>query len=228
MPRRITPRQSSFLATTVCFATTLAVVLTSAGTAQAGGSYFTSSANSARSSNGLSAYSVSGELSSIAQRHAQSMAARRSIFHNSSLSSQACCWRSLGENVGAGQSQSQVQRAFMSSSSHRANILSSRFNEIGVGVATGSDGKIYVDEVFRARTGSSGSGRVSTTRRSTSQPAATVTRTTRRVAAVPVRRLSAAALLARKLHVATANRQRPPDPVAAALTFSAVMSRLSR
>ncbi|MDX6287267.1 MAG: hypothetical protein QOG53_2752 [Frankiales bacterium] len=226
MPRRTTPRPfTPFLATAVCFATAIVVVLTSAGQAQASAGYFTSRANSARASNGLSSYAVAGDLSSIAQRHAQSMAARRTIYHNSSLGSEACCWRSIGENVGSGQSESQVQSAFMNSSGHRGNILSTTFNEIGVGVAKGSDGNYYVDEVFRARTGSSGSSYVH--RSTTHQSSATATRSVRRSAATPVRRLTAAQLLARKLHLATSIQHRPPDPVAAALSFSTVMSTLT-
>jgi hypothetical protein len=198
----------------------------SAGQAQAGSGYFTSSANSSRSSHGLSSYSVASDLTSIAQRHASAMASRGSIYHNSSLGSEACCWRSIGENVGAGQSESQVQSAFMNSSAHRANILSSTFNEIGVGTARGSDGQIYVDEVFRARTGSSSSSGTTTSKRThhSSPPSSG----THRAAPVTAPRpLSAAALLARKLQAAAALRKHPPDPVAAAFSFSIVMSRLT-
>jgi hypothetical protein len=47
---------------------------------------------------------------------------------------------------------SQIQRAFMASSSHRANILSSSYLQVGIGTARGSDGRLYVDELFRRPT----------------------------------------------------------------------------
>jgi hypothetical protein len=216
-----------------CSAIAATVVLAAAGEAGAGGSYFTSSANSSRSSHGLSSYAVASDLTSIAQRHASAMAARRSIYHNSSMGSEVCCWRAIGENVGSGPSDSSVQSAFMNSSSHRANILSSTFNEIGVGTAKGSDGLIYVDEVFRARTGSSGSTHHSSSssshRSSSSSSSARTTtpRSTPRVTAAPPRRLSVAALLQRKLRVLAAARGKPHDPVAAAFSFNFVMARLT-
>jgi hypothetical protein len=37
----------------------------------------------------------------------------------------------------------------MASARHRANILSRSFTQIGIGTARGSDGRLYVDEVFR-------------------------------------------------------------------------------
>jgi hypothetical protein len=230
VPRRPTPRLISiFITTPVCCALTLAVVLGSADRALAGSGYFTSSANGARSSHGLSSYSVASDLSSIAQRHANAMAARRTIYHNSSLGSEACCWQSIGENVGSGQSDSQVQSAFMNSSPHRSNILSSTFNEIGVGTATGSDGQIYVDEVFRARMGSHGSAGHVTQTKTTHHSSGVVAQRPRRATSVAVapRRLTPGELLARKLHAAARSRQHPPDPFAAAFSFSAVMSRLT-
>jgi hypothetical protein len=229
MPRRPPPRHSvSFVSAVTSAGIALALVVVAAGEAHAGSSYFISRANSARSSNGLSSYSVASDLSAIAARHARSMASRRSIYHNSSLASEACCWRSIGENVGAGQSESSIQNAFMSSSAHRANILSSTFNEIGVGTARGSDGKVYVDEVFRARTGSHGSTRKVTRSTSTTHRSSSSTGTSRPRAAAPApRKPSAAALLARKLQELSAARGTQPDPVAAALSFNVMMSRLT-
>lgn len=113
--------------------------------------------NSARANHGLARYSVSSDLSRLAQEHANWMAAHQSLQHTSNLSSKVCCWRSVGENVGYGSTAREVFNAFMGSSSHRANILSSRFTQIGVGVARSSNGYLYVDQIFRQPTHSSGS-----------------------------------------------------------------------
>ena len=114
---------------------------------------FVSDTNSARSQHGLRAYVVSSDLSSIANRWAAHMAANRTLEHNPNAYSEVCCWQSMGENVGEGATVSQIQQAFMNSTTHRDNILSSAYTEIGVGTARGSDGQLYVDELFRQPTG---------------------------------------------------------------------------
>jgi cysteine-rich secretory family protein len=104
--------------------------------------------NAERANRGLSKLSTASDLMSIAHRHSAQMASRRSIFHNSSLTSEVRGWRAIGENVGRGPTVSSVHNAFMSSSSHRAHILSGRYKQIGTGVVKGSDGYLYVTEVF--------------------------------------------------------------------------------
>src|SRR5436305_14143438 len=88
-------------------------------------SQFVSATNSARASHGLHGYSVAADLTSVARRWAAHMAAHRQLAHNPSFTSQVCCWSHVGENVGVGPSVSAIQRAFMASSPHRANILNS-------------------------------------------------------------------------------------------------------
>src|SRR6059058_2184767 len=115
-------------------------------------SQFVADTNSARSSHGLRHYAVSGDLNSVARRWAAHMAARHQLAHNPSFTSEVCCWTHIGENVGVGPSVSAIQRAFMASSPHRANILSSSCTQVGIGTARGSDGRLYVDELFRRPT----------------------------------------------------------------------------
>ena len=116
---------------------------------------FVSYTNSARSQHGLPAYVVSSDLTSIANQWAAHMAANRTLAHNPNAYSQVCCWRAMGENVGVGSTASQIQQAFMASSEHRGNILSSTYTEVGIGTARGSDGQLYVDELFRLPSGAS-------------------------------------------------------------------------
>lgn len=105
-------------------------------------------ANAERANRGLSSLSVASDLMSIAHRHSVEMAQQRSIYHNSSVTSEVRGWRAIGENVGRGPTASSVHRAFMGSSSHRAHILNSRYKQIGTGAVKGSDGYLYVTEVF--------------------------------------------------------------------------------
>jgi cysteine-rich secretory family protein len=107
--------------------------------------------NGERSSRGLRRLSMASDLSSIAERHSRSMAGQHRIYHDSNLPYEVSGWRALGENVGRGSSARSIHRAFMSSSTHRAHILGTRYNQIGVGAVRGSDNLLYVTEVFAAR-----------------------------------------------------------------------------
>jgi hypothetical protein len=91
-------------------------------------------------------------LNAIAQAHAESMASQGRIFHNASYPSGAGAWFAYGENVGYATSVDSVEKAFMASSTHRANILSPVYTHVGVGVATWSGGVMAVED-FLARPG---------------------------------------------------------------------------
>lgn len=110
--------------------------------------------NSARDSRGLGSLSVRSDLTRVAQRHAEWMAANRTLAHSNNLGSKVCCWKAIGENVGMGSTARQIFNAFMGSSSHRANILSGRYTQIGVGAARSGDGRLWVAQVFRQPSGS--------------------------------------------------------------------------
>jgi uncharacterized protein YkwD len=80
------------------------------------------------------------------------MAAQQRLFHSSSLTSGIQGgWTAIGENVGSGQSIQQLASMFEASSTHRANLLNGAYNQIGVGVAHGADGQVYVTEFFVGR-----------------------------------------------------------------------------
>jgi hypothetical protein len=146
----------SFRRVSVVLAVLLPLTVLSGSEAFAGSeSEFVSRTNGARASYGVRAYAVRSDLTSVARRQAARMAAQHTIYHNPNLGSEVSGWRSVGENVGMGPSVSSIHSAFMNSSSHRSNILSTTFTEVGIGTATGSDGKIYVSEVFRTPAGAS-------------------------------------------------------------------------
>jgi len=137
---------------TIAVLTATAVLPLAAGADSSSEGAFVSDTNSARSDHGLRAYAVSGDLTSVARRWAAHMAATRTLAHNPNYGSEVCCWTQIGENVGEGQSVSQIQRAFMNSPEHRANILSTSFTQVGIGTARSSDGRLWVDEIFRRPT----------------------------------------------------------------------------
>jgi uncharacterized protein YkwD len=111
--------------------------------------------NASRSANGLGPLSVAGDLSSAAVARAQVMAANGALSHTPDLGSGLCCWSWLGENVGYAYSVTQTHQMFMNSAPHRANILSSQADEVGVGVVV-RNGTLWVAEVFRGRAGDAG------------------------------------------------------------------------
>lgn len=110
--------------------------------------------NAQRASAGLRALRLEPRLSRAARRHAADMARKRYFAHDSLDGSnfldrirragylrEAVSWRA-GENLawgsGGRSTPRSVTRAWMGSGGHRANILSSRFRDIGIGVARGA------------------------------------------------------------------------------------------
>ena len=103
--------------------------------------------NEIRVQNGLSALTYNWELSRVARYKSQDMVDNRYFSHTSPtygtpfqmIRSFGLSYRSAGENIAYGQRTAQaVVNAWMNSSGHRANILSSSYTQIGVGyVANG-------------------------------------------------------------------------------------------
>ena len=103
--------------------------------------------NEIRAQNGLSALTYNWELSRVARYKSHDMVDNRYFSHTSPtygtpfqmIRSFGLSYRSAGENIAYGQRTPQaVVNAWMNSSGHRANILSSSYTQIGVGyVANG-------------------------------------------------------------------------------------------
>ena len=119
--------------------------------------------NQARSDAGLPPLTVAPELVESARRYASYMATAGFFAHEgpdgSTLVSRAEAagyrgWTYLAENLAGGQPDpGSVVRAWLNSPGHRANILSSRVREIGVGYANRSGSKYlhYWAQEFGAR-----------------------------------------------------------------------------
>jgi uncharacterized protein YkwD len=92
--------------------------------------------NSFRHAHGLPALHQSGPLQAMAQRHARSMAARRSMDH-ADFYTQRGRAGARAENVAAGcASESCVMSLWAESSGHRANMLLSDVRNYGLASAT--------------------------------------------------------------------------------------------
>jgi hypothetical protein len=110
---------------------------------------FTAMTNADRRAHGLAPLATSADLEAFAQRRAEEMARAGDVWHTRNLGNYIANWMRLGENVGMGPYLSDIQRGFMASSTHRNNILSARFRQIGVGVASDGAHHLYVAVIFR-------------------------------------------------------------------------------
>jgi uncharacterized protein YkwD len=125
--------------------------------------------NRVRARHGLRPFRLNAKLSRAARRHSRDMVRRRYFAHDSLdgrspfdrmrathyVPRRASWW--LGENIGWGSGSfsepSAMVRAWMHSPSHRANILSRRFRDIGIGIVArapvGGGGATYTTDFGR-------------------------------------------------------------------------------
>jgi uncharacterized protein YkwD len=101
----------------------------------------------------------SAELSRAAELQAEQMAAAGKLAHeipgsryptlSSRLKLVGYAYRSSGENVAEGYtSGAALMASWMTSPPHRANILSAKYTETGVGMARSKSGRVYSVQVF--------------------------------------------------------------------------------
>lgn len=99
------------------------------------------------------------ELTRAAQIHAEQMAAAGKLAHDlpgarfpslaSRLKVVGYAYRNVGENVAEGYtSGAALMAGWMTSAPHRANVLSARYTETGVGMARSRTGRTYHAQVF--------------------------------------------------------------------------------
>ena len=108
--------------------------------------------NAQRNGKGLSALAPSAQLVEAAQKHACDNAGRNKMTHTGSDGSKLGSrikragyrYGKANENVGWGyRDPGAMLKGWMASDGHRRNILARGTRDIGVGVATGSDGNAY-------------------------------------------------------------------------------------
>jgi uncharacterized protein YkwD len=125
--------------------TALAIALTTAvlgAPAHAGGSKW-----SDRHAN----VGINRTMSKIALRHSRWMASSDKLVHTSNPAAaylKGMSWHCWGENIAvSGGTIADVEKAFMASPEHRANILNSCFKHVAIG-ATRVDGVLWVTVFF--------------------------------------------------------------------------------
>lgn len=113
--------------------------------------------NQERAKAGLQPLTHNWELSRVARYKSMDMRDRGYFSHTSPtygspftmIKNFGINYSAAGENIAQGQATPQaVVNAWMNSSGHRANILSTNYTEIGVGYAAGGSGKHYWTQMF--------------------------------------------------------------------------------
>jgi uncharacterized protein YkwD len=99
-------------------------------------------------------------LAAVARAHSEEMARNGYFSHEAAdgawpaqrISAAGILWVRVGENIASCQSIAQAESTFMDEPkferNHRWNILSPDYTRVGVGIAKGSDGMLYITEDF--------------------------------------------------------------------------------
>jgi len=133
-------------------ATITAILLAAlgAGSASAAPGTWLSRINSYRAANGQVRLAEDAQASQVAQQWTQQMAARNSLSHNPSYSTQVTTsWYRIGENVGYGGTEATLFQAFVNSPGHRANLLRPEYNRVGIGQVV-ANGRVWTTHIFIA------------------------------------------------------------------------------
>lgn len=112
--------------------------------------------NGDRISNGLPALETDAELCRIARIKSADMRDNGYFAHESPtygrvgdmLRRFGYAYTAAGENIAHHAGVDKAQAAFMSSAGHRANILSTAWSKVGIGVVTDRNGFIYATQIF--------------------------------------------------------------------------------
>ena len=113
--------------------------------------------NQERANRGISQLNENWEVSRVARIKSQDMIDNNYFSHNSPiygspfkmLTDFGIRYTQAAENIASGQQTAQqVMNSWMNSSGHRANILNSNFNQIGVGIARRNSGPYYFTQLF--------------------------------------------------------------------------------
>jgi uncharacterized protein YkwD len=103
--------------------------------------------NADRKTHGRRALPVQIDAQNKAQAWAERLARENRLYHSKLSDGISTKWCSLGENVGYGPSVAAIQDGYMKSPGHRANVLDTKWNGVGVGYATNGN-RIYTVQVF--------------------------------------------------------------------------------
>lgn len=100
------------------------------------------------------------QLAAVALKHSEEMAETGQFSHRGMdgsmpvdrVSKAGIRWLATGENIAKADTVFQAEALFMNEPkfqpNHRGNILGSKYNRVGIGIARGSDGSLYITQEF--------------------------------------------------------------------------------
>jgi uncharacterized protein YkwD len=152
--------RTRIVAARIVLVATLALGLVAAGSAHAGASTggprsrMYRATNHSRTNHSVKKVDIHYRISKLARRHSVAMARKGKIFHTADPAGKyldGIAWSTWGENVGvtAGTIAS-LEKAFMHSKPHKANILNERFRRVAIGTYRDSDELLWVTVFFYA------------------------------------------------------------------------------
>ena len=107
--------------------------------------------NIARRAGGLAPLFINTRVADSSRTWSSSMRSRGTLSHDPNLATIIAQiipdWQRVGENVGVGYDVTSLHQALMNSAGHRANIMGD-YNQVGVGVVVGGDGRLWVTARF--------------------------------------------------------------------------------
>lgn len=103
--------------------------------------------NQSRHQSGVRDVRIDDTLVAKAQAWAEHMASAGQISHSNLTQGVGNDWSALAENVGWARSVQEMHSLFLGSSQHRANMLSGRYDRVGVGVAV-VGGRFFTVQVY--------------------------------------------------------------------------------
>lgn len=142
-------RAARVLAAAAVVPAILALALPAAASSGAGA--MLSLLNEARAEAGRPPLRHAPDLAAVATKHSEGMARSGTLRHNAALDRQVDRGQAIAENVAYSSSVEGLHRVLMRSAEHRESILSTRYDEVGVGLA-GSGERLWVTQVFRRST----------------------------------------------------------------------------
>ena len=149
----VAPVRSRRRRTVLALAGVTVLATASAGCLEAEEMTFYDRTNALRASQGVDALRDHDALNVKAEAWARHLAETGVLAHSQlSQSLESLPWHLLAENVGVTEATTDpllaVHERFAASPEHRTNLLNQRFDHMGVGVAQGADGRVWVVEVF--------------------------------------------------------------------------------
>lgn len=103
--------------------------------------------NADRGAQRLRTLSIQSDAQAKAQAWAEKLARENKLYHSTLSDGIRTRWCALGENVGYGANVPVIEDAYMGSDGHRANILSTTWNGVGVGYAKNGN-RVFTVQVF--------------------------------------------------------------------------------